>query len=69
MNATGQIGMKVLPFAASYGDEKRAGGVWECISWIAKEMKKNIPTIIVSELTPKSLSYRQGYLTNSFPPG
>ena len=58
-NATGQNGMKVLPFAARYGDEKRAEEVWQCMVWIAKEMKKDVPTI-VSELTPKrGLSQRQ----------
>ena len=60
LNATGQNRMKVLPFAARYGDEKRAAEVWECMSWIAKEMKKSVPTIIVSDLAPKrSLSHRQ----------
>ena len=40
-NATGQNGMKVLPFAARYGDEKNVEEVWECMVWIASESKKS----------------------------
>jgi len=51
-NAKGQNGMKVLPFAARYGDEKRAEEVWQCMLEIAADkMKKNVPTI-KSDLTP-----------------
>ena len=42
-NATGQNGMKVLPFAARYGDEKREKEVWECMVLIASESKKSPP--------------------------
>ena len=38
INATGQNGMKVLPFAARYGEEKRAKEVWDCMSWIATQI-------------------------------
>ena len=38
ISATGQNGMKVLPFAARYGDEKRADEVWRCMSWIASQI-------------------------------
>ena len=57
LKATGQNGMKVLPFAARYGDEKRTGEVWECMSWIATEMKlkKNKQTS-VSDSTDKRTS-------------
>ena len=57
-NATGQNGMKVLPFAARYGDEKRTGEVWECMSWIAKEMKlKKKKPASVSDLADKRTSH------------
>ena len=48
LKATGQNGMKVLPFAARYGDEKRTKEVWEGMSWIAKEMKLNRPDLTLT---------------------
>ena len=38
--AKGQGGMKVLPFAARYGDKEKAEEVWRCMVLIAKETKK-----------------------------
>ena len=38
INATGQNGMKVLPFAARYGEEKRAKEVLDCMSWIVAQI-------------------------------
>ena len=38
--AKGQGGMKVLPFAARYGDKEKAEEVWRCMVFIAKETKK-----------------------------
>ena len=40
LNATGENGMKILPFAARYGDEKRVEEVWKCMKWIVTETKK-----------------------------
>ena len=40
-NATGQNGMKVLPFAARYGEEKNVEEVWKCMVWVASESKKS----------------------------
>ena len=45
INATGQNGMKVLPFAARYGDEKKANEVWACMSWIASEITGVVPAL------------------------
>ena len=41
LNATGENGMKVLPFAARYGDGKRAEDVWKCMEWIVNELRKS----------------------------
>ena len=45
LNAEGQDGMKILPFAARYGVEERADDVWKCIEWLSdpKEVKKEGP--------------------------
>lgn len=40
LNATGENGMKILPFTARYGDEKRVEEVWKCMKWIVTETKK-----------------------------
>ena len=37
LNAWGKNGMRPLPFAARYGDEKRAEDVWKCMQWILEE--------------------------------
>ena len=55
-NATGQNGMKVLPFAARYGDEKKAKEVWECMVLIAisnktvQDIKRKRPNARKSQL-------------------
>ena len=36
LNAEGQDGMKILPFAARYGVEERADDVWKCMEWLSK---------------------------------
>ena len=41
LSATGQNGMKVLEFAARYGDENAASAVWECMVWIASEASRS----------------------------
>ena len=45
LNAEGQDGMKILPFAARYGVEKRADDVWKCIECLSeyKEVNKEGP--------------------------
>ena len=43
INAKGQNKMKPLQFAARYGDEKRAGDVWDCMEWIIAEYEKRLP--------------------------
>ena len=43
LRATGQNGMKVLEFAARYGDEKAADEVWKCMVWIASEASMPVP--------------------------
>ena len=45
LKATGENGMKVLPFAARYGDGKRAEDVWKCMEWIVNEPRKNEPDL------------------------
>ena len=51
-NATGQNGMKVLPFTARYGDEKKVEEVWECMKLIAKESKKSPPAHDIKRKKP-----------------
>ena len=41
LNAAGENGMKILPFAARYGDGKRVDEVWKCMEFIASEIKKS----------------------------
>ena len=42
LNAEGQDGMKILPFAARYGVEKRAEDVWKCIEWLSEFKEVNL---------------------------